>query len=58
LLDTDQYPLTREEDKLTWDNFLVGFDMKDFKVSDKDIHRMESPESKDMMIDLRPYMIE
>lgn len=58
LLDIDQYPITKEEDKLTWENFLIGFDMKDFKISDKDIHKCESPETKDMLIDLRPYMIE
>ena len=32
--------------------------MKDFKLSDKDIHKCESAEAQDMLIDLRPYMIE
>ena len=39
-------------------HFTSGFDMKDFKLSDKDIHKCTSVEVKDMLIDLRPYMIE
>ena len=52
----NQYPITPESNKLSYDHFLVNFEGKDKKLSKEDEQICVDNENE--LIDLRPYMIE
>ena len=56
VLDSNDYPITKDADMLTYENFVRHYTSLDLKIDDelRAIHDVD----KSKLIDLRPYMIE